>query len=258
MWDDVLLPFSRYLPRDVEHRLRRRIHDRAPTQHIADLSRMRREVFPPGHTLSTSEQLGCLFIHVPKCAGMSVAKSLFGNMGPGHISADEYQLIYTPDELDRLFKFTFVRNPWDRLASAFFFLKSGGMNEFDAAFAEEHLAPYDDFEQFVCEWVDENSIQLFFHFRPQMHYLAVNQRLMKLDFIGRFERLADDFRTVCHRLGIAPNLAWTNRTPDRVNSYSSLYTRAMVKKVGQLYARDVKALGYSFADTTTVSRRRAA
>jgi hypothetical protein len=252
--DDFLLPYSRYLPQSVEHQLRRRVHERAPSPHIAFLKRLRQEVFPPGRTLRTCDELGCLFIHVPKCAGMSVAKSLFGNMGPCHITAAEYQLLYTPSEIASLFKFTFVRNPWDRLASAFFFLKGGGMNEYDAAFAAEHLTPYADFEHFVMEWINDRNIRLYDHFRPQMHFLAVNGRTMHLDFMGRFEQLADDFAEVSLRLGRKIQLTWTNRTRDRVADYASLYTPKMIDRVAAVYAQDVRALRYSFQEASPARR----
>ncbi len=75
---------------------------------------------------------GCIFIHIPKCAGVSVCQSLFGNLGPGHLTLRQHQEVLDSRTFDSMFKFSFVRNPWDRLVSAFYFLKQGGYNEADA------------------------------------------------------------------------------------------------------------------------------
>ena len=172
---------------------------------------------------------------------------MYGNLGPGHIRAEEYQLLYSPQELRKLYKFTFVRNPWDRLASAFFFLRSGGMNDLDQDFAVHHLAPFANFEQFVMDWLDRENIYLYDHFRPQTYYLNVNNRRMKLDFVGRYERLAQDFTKVCRRLGLVVELAWANRTQADTYDYKSLYNEAMIERVANVYADDIKSLRYRFA-----------
>jgi hypothetical protein len=242
-----LQTLSRYLPRSVEHRIRRRIHAQDSSDRMAFLRQMRSTVFSPGYTLTSCDRLRCLFVHIPKCAGLSIAKSLFGNLGPGHIRAEEYQLLYSPQELKKLFKFTFIRNPWDRLASAFFYLKSGGINELDKNFAERHLSAYADFEPFVMNWLNSENIFLYYHFQPQVYYINVNKRRFALDFVGRFERLEYDYRTVCRHLGLSTDLAWENRTRTDVSDYKSLYNDAMVKKVASVYAQDVRSLDYTFA-----------
>ena len=77
--------------------------------------------------LAPFDQHRCIFVHVPKCAGVSISRSLFGSLVGTHIAMKSFQLIYTEEEFARYFKFAFVRNPWDRLVSAYRFLKRGGM-----------------------------------------------------------------------------------------------------------------------------------
>jgi hypothetical protein len=67
-------------------------------------------------------------VHVPKTAGVAISLALFGNLAGEHASIRDYQTIYPKSVFERYVRFTFVRNPWDRLLSAFSFLKSGGMN----------------------------------------------------------------------------------------------------------------------------------
>ena len=54
------------------------------------------------------------------------------------------------EQLVDYFSFAFVREPLDRLVSAFFYLNAGGCNRFDAAFRDQHLSVYKgDFLAFI-------------------------------------------------------------------------------------------------------------
>ena len=100
----------------------------------------------------------CIFVHIPKCAGISLVKSLFGDFDLGHAGIKRYQIMFGPAEFNRYFKFTIVRNPFDRLVSAFFFMKKGGINEGDKSWANRKFAHYDNFEAFVKGWVNQRNV----------------------------------------------------------------------------------------------------
>ncbi len=91
-------------------------------------------------------------MHIPKTAGISVAESLFGYL-PYHYTLSDYKLIYGRRTFRQYFKFAFVRNPFDRLFSAYRFLMKGGWNEGDRRWAEENIARYDSFAEFVERWL---------------------------------------------------------------------------------------------------------
>jgi hypothetical protein len=198
------------------------------------------------YRLKAADQLRCIFIHVPKCAGVSISQTLFGSLGGSHLRAADYQTIYSKREYNEYFKFAFVRNPWDRLASAFFFLKSGGINEGNRNFAQKHLCNYNNFEQFVTEWVTPKNVMRYFHFQPQTHFLCIGDNPPCLNFIGYYENLADDFRYVQKRLGITKELAVLNQTSGKHPDYRTLYNQRMIDIVAKVYARDIALLGYQF------------
>jgi hypothetical protein len=63
-----------------------------------------------------------IFLHIPRTGGTSIEKALFGQDWWGvhppskHLTAHMAKQIYAPYWQD-YFKFTFVRNPWDRMVS---------------------------------------------------------------------------------------------------------------------------------------------
>src|SRR5690242_8686296 len=66
-----------------------------------------------------------IFVHVPKAAGVSIARALYGDLGMGHMTLAEYRTVFRQRAFDKMFKFAFVRNPFDRLHSAYHFLRAG-------------------------------------------------------------------------------------------------------------------------------------
>jgi hypothetical protein len=178
---------------------------------------------------------------------------LFGNLGGGHLRAVDYWRNYPDDELATFFKFTIVRNPWDRLASAFHYLKTGGMNEFDKTFANKHLARYHSFEDFVTGWVSPKNITKFHHFRPQAYFLSLPETPLPLDYVGYFENLLGDFNYIRGRLGVATELKRFNKTKVERDDYRHLYTPEMIRIVSEVYAGDIALLGYDF-DNANLTR----
>lgn len=185
-----------------------------------------------------------VFVHIPKAAGVSVAVALFGGLGGGHRSLRGYEQVLGERRLRRYFKFTFVRNPFERLLSSFHFLQLGGMTMNDARWARRFVPEGASFEWFVLEQLQLPEVRRFRHFRAQTEFLVDAHGAIGVDFTGRYERLADDFAAICSRLGIRrelPRLNVTEAQPGRDVRWSG----AMVDVVRQLYRRDFDLLGYA-------------
>ena len=189
-----------------------------------------------------------LFVHVPKAAGVSVQRSLFGDVAFRHTSFRQFELAFTASQMASLFKFAFVRNPWDRLVSAWLFLRDGGLNEQDRTWSSENLSRYPDFESFVLDWVSRADLdRSYVHFRPQLHFLESGRKRLELNFVGRFENLAADFEHVALRLGCNAMLQSLNRTRSRKSpSYRDYYTERSAEVVAKAYAADIRTFGYEF------------
>ncbi len=47
-----------------------------------------------GYSYKPFDELKCIFVHVPKCAGVYVCRNLFGNLAGGHTQISLYQIIF--------------------------------------------------------------------------------------------------------------------------------------------------------------------
>jgi hypothetical protein len=222
--------------------------------HYRNLQRLR----APGGELHAPDRHRCIFVHIPKCAGMSVRQGLFGDRTQrGHFAIRHYMLIYPRQDFDAFFKFAFVRNPWSRLFSAYTYMKQGGGNAYDQAWAARHLGAVSSFEEFVLHWVTPRNVEPALHFRPQCRFLCrPGNRSPLTNFIGFYESLAEDFEMVRRRLGVSGALAHVNRTGAPGTDYRDHYTDAMVAAVAEVYREDIATLGYTF-DNSSLARQRA-
>lgn len=196
---------------------------------------------------------GFLFVHVPKTAGNSIQNILRDYsedrivcVAPHqdgverfevrsdryqvhkHSTLAEYQAQLGQDGLDRLFKFSCVRNPWERAISRYFSPDRGSVEWDPGAFA--------DFLACV---------------EPLQHYVSLPGReqppacFRNVDFYIRFERLNDDFRRVCDRLGL-PFQPLPVRNRSRHGHYQEYYDKRSRKLVARKFAAEIDYFGYAF------------
>jgi hypothetical protein len=227
----------------IPHRMRRALHR---MRYAADFRAMRYTVQHSSKgtfSLRNCDARRAIFVHTPKAAGTSVALAVFGEL-PYHFTAADYQFIFGQQDYDAYFSFTFVRNPWDRLFSAFHFLKSGGWDEKDHAWAESHLKEFPDFATFVRMGLRLPQIQRFMHFRPQADFVCDWRGTVAVDHIGYFETIGQDFAAICAHLSIESDLQHTNRSTDR--DYRGAFDSEMIAIVAHHYAQDIRTFGYSF------------
>lgn len=114
---------------------------------------------------------GIIFIHIPKCAGTSVSRALYGG-SLGHRTAQELRG-FDPNTFDRLPKFSVLRDPIARAYSAWRYCSNGGAQE---GWAQPHpdygLEEFQSFERFACEWLPNRDIEkLDFVFRSQAGFV---------------------------------------------------------------------------------------
>lgn len=235
------------LPSRIYLELKRWNYKRSKSGDFEYLQSMRRTTSEKGYSFELFDINKTIFVHIPKCAGVSVNKTLFGDLAGGHTTLDEYTNIFEPKNLINYFKFTIVRNPWDRLVSAYFFLKNGGFGEKDRTWFKQELKEFSNFESFVKNWVNRDNIWKWHHFRPQYHYMLEKRGKANLDFVAFLENIDEDFVYIANRIG--KNCVLPNSNKSRHNSYMEYYNKELADIVAEVYAEDIEMLGYNFDNT---------
>jgi hypothetical protein len=199
-----------------------------------DLEFMQRNAWP----LLFSHPRGVeLFRELRKHYGLNTVKEFACQ----HLPARVLRELVPADVWQTYFKFAFARNPWDLAVSNFHFLREMFKQHPTTQQTDPDIA-------FVVSVVDfANYIRALPYFAEksdQYSQLSDAQGNLLVDFVGRFERLEQDFATICERVGLTLTLPHMNRGPR--GSYRGYYTAETRDIVGRLYARDLEAFGYTF------------
>ena len=198
-----------------------------------------------------------VFVHIPKTAGTSITdvlnsycevKSNDDVNSPFyyHASAIQIKNFFNKMnwDLNDYFKFTFVRNPWDRLVSYYEFtkkrykkLQQAGLLSTDMLckkFGEE----VNSFTQFI-EYLDKYAPN------SDSYYHSINNN-PQLDFVGKLDTLQSDFNHICKMINIPitklPHLQSTKRL-----HYSEYYDEHTKKIVEDKFSDDISMFGHIFS-----------
>jgi hypothetical protein len=188
--------------------------------------------------------LKCVYIHVPKAGGSSVCLDLFGYK-VGHKKYKDYDRFYSK-LLKQYFVFSIVRNPFDRLYSAYTYLSQGGKNSTDKKFFERELSQYDTFEKFVNDWVSKDNVYSWIHFVPQYEFLINKDKVIKIDYVAKLEDIDQDYGYIARRLGLGDRVLPVKNKSRRASEYGAMYTQEMKDKVALIYEKDIELFGYGF------------
>ena len=209
-----------------------------------------------------------LFVHIAKTAGTSIQTALkklrardplsypqlvcyniskfcghrIGAKIPRHARLIAALELMPREQFEALFKFAFIRNPWDIQVSAHHHLK--------------HERP---------ELIRENGCEAFGDFlrwsldpdRPYKYYVdPLNQNMIDymvnidgavlIDHVGRFENLEEDWGEICGRLGVPVMKLPRKRVSRGREDYRAYYDDDLAALVEDHYRRDLDVFGYTF------------
>lgn len=198
------------------------------------------------YSLRDIKRTGILFLHIPKCAGVSVNNTLYRSLGAGHKSLDKVFIGLGPIEFGNVFKFTIVRNPWDRLVSAYFFLRNGGFGDRDRQFYHQNLAEFENFEEFVLNWLTPENIKRWNHFRLQSDFLSTSNKEVDIDYLCFLESVDEDFQAIYDAKYWIDFKGLVRENRSKHDDYRSYYTEETKNVVGKVYQKDIELFGYDF------------
>ena len=182
-----------------------------------------------------------IYVHIPKTGGISIEKTLGGRIGD-HRNIKRYIecLNKNMNLFHQYFSFAFVRNPWDKMVSNYFYDKKGGFSGKSPMFRTNQLE--------FNEWI--KIIHTFGKpkrmYTNQVDWITNFENKIDISFIGRFENLEEDWNTVCKKINIDTKLFHLNKT-NRNEDYRIYYkdTEA-IEVVAKLHHKDIETFNYKF------------
>ena len=188
------------------------------------------------------------FVHIPKTGGTSVREVIE--------KLDEREAIpktfYAPHGKDlnkyinilnsnpEIFRFTFVRNPWDRAVSSYLYMCA--VNEINEKTT--------GFKKFISDYCNDcydhpnKNEEIKWHMIEQ-HLLVYDEQKPMVDSVGRFENLQTDFNRILEKINIPPQ-SLPHKKKTKRKHYAKYYDAESRELVGRLYAKDIELFNYEF------------
>ncbi|HYW35428.1 MAG TPA: sulfotransferase family 2 domain-containing protein [Balneolaceae bacterium] len=198
-----------------------------------------------------NDRLKCIFIHIPKTAGTSFFNAVFGKQKghKGHIPAVRFK-VYDEEKFRNYYKVSIVRNPWDRIHSAFIYLRKriGKTDQEAGIWAGEYLSDK-SFSEFVLALKDRTyrrAVLRYVHFIPQFKWVTLpdDRKRHVCDQLIKFEQLTEGIKKV------EGDLDKKIEMPHYYNSnkqhYTDVYDDRMKNIVAAIYHKDIEMFNYQF------------
>jgi len=202
---------------------------------------------------------GVWFVDIPRTSSSSISSEMgkaFGApYGKSNLIDEEYAVtqvfpvhmssVAARDALgrfiwDRIYTFSMVRNPWDRIFSLYNYRVKVG-----------NISKELSFRDYVLAMADEKSNNKLFKYHGfsfgSSDYLTDESGSIIVDFVARYENRAEDLKIISSRLGNIPlgSLHIQGATP-LGSRYLSAYDSDTKKVIEKLFSKDIELFGYSF------------
>lgn len=181
------------------------------------------------------------YLRLAKCACTSIINSLDGKE-----AKDRYAYLWTDEYIyknNSMFKFTYVRNPFERLVSCYtdkIENKKENNSYKQINYCMGILNTIQNFEEFVkCivkipgRWADR-------HFKPQYCHIYENGKKL-VDYIGKIEEITTTYEFIQKKYGLN-DLRILNTSNKR--NWMFYYTKETAKLVYEYYKDDILTFGY--------------
>lgn len=211
--------------------------------------------------LSQIRKKGVWFVDIPRTSSSSIKVELGRHFGfpygksnltdkgfstaqviPDHLPAKYMRNQLGSGIWDGLYTFTFVRNPWERMVSMYFYRLLKGHYSEDLTFR--------DYVKQLKSLAEGHRPPLFANY---VFYLGCSDYIFDGDnslisYIGRYENRASDIQEIsaaikCPELGV---LFLQKSSASNKEHYSFYYDEETKEIIGNIYSSDIKRFGYKF------------
>ena len=155
--------------------------------------------------------------------------------GHGHISVQQLKLHLREDIWNSYFKFSFVRNPYDRFISTYFFLN------------RQQLVPGRDETPHMKEAIQYRPYNSMLLVAPQHRLIAERDGAIGVDYVARYEDIQSAYERICVKIGI-PSKVLTQKNSSEHKPSRTYYDNELRKVVSEFYRTDFDFLGYDIQD----------
>lgn len=175
-----------------------------------------------------------LFVHIPKTAGTSIRYAMSEideDVDKWHVHnrLSSYKNILSEEAYNKMFKFTFVRNPWDRTIALYLWMRSKVFFNANPTF---------------CTKIRKQSfVQFIKNMDNTLDWISINRRV-KLDFIGRFEHFNESMDDLCSKSGVMlEKFKLNTNSHEHYSYYYNEETKAMIERKFQ---KEIEMFDYRF------------
>lgn len=193
-----------------------------------------------------------IYLHIPRTAG-SVIENIFEEkqiqrytyfsngkqkkfaINQQHALSCEAKQLYKK-EWNSYLKFTFVRNPWDRMVSLFFHLKK-------VKLLEENIK----FNNFINIFIDKTNKSLNERHK-NMGLPSTEWITNSLDFIGEFENFVKDFAKLQEIIKLKKDIKIPHLNKTIHKPYTEYYSNRTKEIIETLFSKDIELFKYKFGD----------
>ena len=180
-----------------------------------------------------------IFIHINKTAGTSIGNAI-GLPIKHHQTAREVIGQIGKNKWNTAYKFTLVRNPWDKVVSHYEYRRKRNKTEV----ATRNIS----FSEWVKKTYGPDKDPFYYNnpkaFQPQVEWLKDDEGRISIDFIGKFESIDEDFNQIKSVIGLKaepPHLNASKRA-----GYQSYYDDETRQIVADWFREDIEVFGYHF------------
>lgn len=212
-----------------------------------------------------------LFVHLPKNGGTTVKEIIkkIDNPNIGVLndfcdishykkicieynnSPKEFLIFSNMKNRNDFFSFCFVRNPWERVVSCYFWCKKN--EERRRLWNNIHYPinlSFNDFVKMIPDIIEKkytNFNSLKWHLSPQYYQIFDNKK-QKIDYIGRFENFEEELKNIfsINKIKYDKNYLKFKYNSTIHDNYRNYYNEETIKIINDVYIKDIEEFNYKY------------